>query len=131
MILNSTSAALVVLLNSIAAKTYMSLFYRVQQLLSGSGKKALEIESHPNYKWHHRAQLNEAEWAPLSCALLLFLSAKGVQADLPSTVLAISSVIYFWGRILTGAKKNFISPIGAVGRYVGILLLAMELYALV
>ena len=129
-LLNSTSGALVVLLNSIAAKCFMSLFYRLRQLLSGSGKKAVEIEMQPDYKWTHRTQLNEAEWAPLSCSVLFFLSVKGVPAEMGSTVLAVSSVVYFWGRWLTGPKMNFLGPIAATARYIGVLMLAAEIYGL-
>jgi hypothetical protein len=90
-------------------------------------KKAAEIELDAKYKWASRTQLNEAEWAPLSCAVLFFLAAKGVEANLGSTLLGVGSVVYY-GRLLTGPKVNLLGPLGACLRYAGMALLAMEIF---
>jgi hypothetical protein len=100
------------------------------QVFAGAGgKKAAEIEMDSGYKATRRTQLNDGEWAPLSCSVLFFLSAKCVDGNLGSTILGAGSVIYLWGRI-TMPKNVLIGPIGATLRYIGIILLAKEVYGL-
>ena len=48
------------------------------------------------------AQLNEAEYAPLLTAVLLYLNSEGVAAPLASTLAVGGQVIYFWLRAFVG-----------------------------
>ena len=50
-------AILICLTSSIAAKLYMSMVWRSQQL--GGGKEAVEVEQTKGYRFDSRAQLNE------------------------------------------------------------------------
>ena len=125
--LNSTSAGYIVLVSSVLAKAYMSCYFRVSMLFAGSSKKVAEMEMDPKYKWAHRTQLNDAEWAPLSCAALFFLASKGIEARLGSTLLAFSSVLFTWARF-TLKTKYLIAPLGATIRYIAILMIAKEIY---
>ena len=80
--------------------------------------------THPlsRYRRFHSAQLNEAEYAPIFFAGLLFLHSAGVTAPVWSTLAAFGQVAYFWPRALVGhsheggAKLPPYVP-GALARY--------------
>ena len=81
------------------------------------------------------AQLNEAEYAPLLTAVLLYLNSEGVAAPLASTLAVGGQIIYFWLRAFVGHyHEGGMDPPPyapfAVVRYVALGLLVQELRGL-
>jgi hypothetical protein len=81
------------------------------------------------------AQLNEAEYAPLLTAVLLYLNSEGVAAPLASTLAVGGQVIYFWLRAFVGHyHEGGMDPPPyapfAVVRYIALGLLVQELRGL-
>ena len=82
-----------------------------------------------------KTQLNEAEYAPLLTAVLLYLNSEGVAAPLASTLAVGGQVIYFWLRAFVGHyHEGGMDPPPyapfAVVRYVALGLLVQELRGL-
>ena len=112
-------AASAILLNSAVAKFSMSILFRVPRKDDPKSKV---------YQNASRAQLNEAEYAPLFLAALLFLHAKGIDAPWASTLAVFGQIAYFWGRLATGKMLPF-APLGSTPRYIALFLLAHAVYS--
>lgn len=108
---------------TVSAKLYMSFGIRAKMMgMSDEEKEKFQ----PTYEKVHNAQLNEAEYAPLMVALLLYMHTKGVEAPYAATMAGVSGAIYFWGKVLTG--KFIFTPMGALPRFVACILLTVATY---
>lgn len=90
-LLNSGLAAVVVLGSSFGAKMYMTLFARFK-MLKMSKDELKAFESSREYINASKAQLNEAEFAPVLTAMLLYLHTKNVASPIASTTVAVGQV---------------------------------------
>ena len=124
--IGSGIAAVVVLANSIAAKVYMSVFWRFKIIIAGDKKSIKDVIESGSYKNAHAAQLNEAEWSPLFLVGLLYLHSKGIDAPFASTLAAVGCALYFWARIVLPFPAQV--P-GATMRYLSLIMLCSEIYA--
>ena len=134
--LNAGSSAVVIAVNCLFGKAFMSVFFRMRQM-SGAvfgGKKreeAKRMEDTPFYKFASRSQLNEAEWSAPSLAILLFLHSQNVEAKNAANLIAFGSIWFLWTRLLGGPKAVTVSSIGAVCRYMGFIQMIHQLYLVV
>mmetsp|Transcript_17168 Transcript_17168/g.25732 ORF Transcript_17168/g.25732 Transcript_17168/m.25732 type:complete len:128 (-) Transcript_17168:402-785(-) len=124
MFLSSGIAAVVIMGNSLAAKCLMSFGFRLK-IASGDKKTKTDVLESSSFKNCHTAQLNEAEWAPIFIAGLLYLHSKGIAAPFASTASAVGCVWYFWMK----AFMPFPSHVpGAVLRFISLTMLCWEVY---
>ena len=124
--LTAGHAAFVVAGSSTLAKMYMSFAFRVPAVAKPA--EAEKIFETAEFKNARAAQLNEAEYAPLLSALLLYIHVKGgVRVPIASLLACGGQVLYFWGRIVTG-KALPVTPIAASMRYAALLLLCKGVY---
>jgi hypothetical protein len=136
-VVNSGVGACLCLINTIAAKIYMSVVFRAPTALKVVGGKTKEVkasEDSPKLKFAHKTQMNEAEYSPLLFAGLLFLSVKGIDAPVASTYCYLGSMIFMWGRILIGGESKFHLPptiVGASTRYIGLAMMCYEIWKVV
>jgi hypothetical protein len=102
----------------------MTVGVRVKQVaLDGdAAKKLLSDKKVVNAS---KAQLNEAEWAGVLIAMLLFCFSRSIEASIWATCCCLGQVVYFWGRLAFGAKA---APLGALPRYIGIVGLAYAMF---
>ena len=125
-------------------KILKSQFY--QRVRSGA-EPTFAVDAAPARRWREHAthwlicaqvwsaQLNEAEYAPLLTAVLLYLNSEGVAAPLASTLAVGGQVIYFWLRAFVGHyHEGGMDPPPyapfAVVRYIALGLLVQELRGL-
>merc|ERR1712025_1366605 len=83
----------------LSAGSYMSFGIRVP-MGSMSPEEVKKFMAGPVYDNASRAQLNQAEWAPMLFAALLYFNLKGASGMLVSLVSFLapaSQAIYFWG----------------------------------
>ncbi len=82
------------------------------------------------YKLWHAAQLNEAEYAGIFTACLLYFHVQGVDAGWIPLLYAIGQPLAFWPRVLIGDGNIFFPPqvAGAVCRYFGMALTVWTFY---
>jgi uncharacterized MAPEG superfamily protein len=90
----------------------MTVLFRLKATDGGTPKEEVDkILGSQFYKRVHSAQLNEAEYAPLFAAGLLFLSTKGIEAKTCSTLAVAGQVGYYWLRAYVGnAQEGGIHP---------------------
>jgi hypothetical protein len=110
------------------------VLFRLKATDGGTPKEEVEkIMTSQFYTRVHSAQLNEAEYAPLFAAGLLFLASKGVDAPYVATGAVVGNVGYYWLRAFVGnAQEGGMHPPPyapfAIGRYVALGGMAMELW---
>ena len=103
-------AAVGIIVSSLAAKLSMSLIWRAPTKAGEASRKTAAFTN-----WS-KAQLNEAEYAPMLVAMLLYLHTQDVACPWGATLAVTGQVVYFWGRALTG-RLFPIGPFGAFPRY--------------
>ena len=114
----------------------MTVMFRLKLTMKSTPKaECTKILKSQFYQRVHSAQLNDAEYAPLLTAVLLYLNSEGVAAPLASTLAVGGQVIYFWLRAFVGHyHEGGMDPPPyapfAIVRYVAIGLLVQELRAL-
>ena len=89
-----------------------------------------QVYNSASYKTWHTCQLNEAEYAGIFTAVLLFFHVQGVDAGYIPLCFAIGQPLTFWPRVLVGDFNTPLPPqvLGAVLRYLGMALTAMAFY---
>lgn len=123
--INSGEGAVYVLINCLLAKAFMSFYWRIPIVFAGSNKeKRRQVVEGAFFKNSHAAQLNDAEWAPLFVATLLFLHLKGVEARGASMLAVFGCVEYVWAKILLPFPSH---TLGAVARYISLIMICSEL----
>jgi uncharacterized membrane protein YecN with MAPEG domain len=111
----------------VAGKLFMTFAWRFSIVVADKkGKKDIVDGAH--FKNCHAAQLNDAEYAPIFVATLLFLHSNSVAAPLASTFAAMGSVAYLWGKMCLPFPAQV--P-GASLRYLSLIMIVRELCALV
>ena len=118
-------AALLILINAILAKLWMSCYWRLQIITAGDKRKRSDIVQSRSFKTAHAAQLNDAEYSPLFVAELLFLHVKEVNTPLLNVMAVFGSVQYFWGKIFLPFPGHL--P-GVVARYGALAMLCWEIF---
>ena len=114
----------------------MTAMFRLKLTMKSTPKaECTKILKSQFYQRVWSAQLNEAEYAPLLTAVLLYLNSEGVAAPLASTLAVGGQVIYFWLRAFVGHyHEGGMDPPPyapfAVVRYVALGLLVQELRGL-
>lgn len=90
----------------------MTVLFRAKATDGGTPKEEVEkILGSQFYKRVYSAQLNEAEYAPLFVAGLLYLSAKGIDSQNCATLAVATQVGYYWLRAFVGnAQEGGIHP---------------------
>ena len=122
--------------NLISTQLMMTVMFRLKLTMKSTPKaECQKILKSTFYQRVWSAQLNEAEYAPLLTAVLLYLNSEGVAAPLASTLAVGGQVIYFWLRAFVGHyHEGGMDPPPyapfAIVRYVAIGLLVQELRAL-
>ena len=101
----------------------MTVAVRFKQAGGADAKKLL---GDPKVVNASKAQLNEAEWAGVLIAMLLFCSSQNIEASIWATCCCLGQVVYFWGRLAAGTAK--VAPLGALPRYIGIIGLAYAMF---
>lgn len=104
------------------SKQFMSFTIRMQpfKMDKDALKKYMASES---VVWTQRTQLNEAEYAPILFAMLMFMHVLKVSGPLCTAVsiaAPLSQFVYFYGRVATGQLLPF-TPMGALPRYASML----------
>ena len=137
--LTALQAATVIASQSLFAKLSVTMGLRVWQMLAPDKTAQAKLES--DQPWIQRvkaAQLNEAEYAPLFVALLVFshfsssLSSSSspeghLQPHWAGSMAALTQVGYYWLRILTGYPSIPTAGIATL-RYGALALLCHELF---
>jgi hypothetical protein len=95
-VLNSGSAAVLLLGNSILLKVGISMC-RITKKYEADDKFV---------NCYRPAQLNETEYTSLTLGALLYLKSMHVEARISSTLIAVSNLLYVWCRILFGNTKQ-------------------------
>ena len=114
----------------------MTAMFRLKLTMKSTPKaECTKILKSQFYQRVWSAQLNEAEYAPLLTAVLLYLNSEGVAAPLASTLAVGGQVIYFWLRAFVGHyHEGGMDPPPyapfAIVRYVALGLLVQELRGL-
>ena len=137
-LVSSGRAAALILGHTLACKLLMTQLYRAPmtlRLIGANEENSKKVAGSNTFKRIAAAQLNEAEYSGVFLAALLFLSAKGIDAPLPSTLAIAGQVGYFWARALIGNsfEGGFDPPPyvpGAMMRYASMGLIAFELWKL-
>ena len=87
----------------ISTQLMMTVMFRLKLTMKSTPKaECTKILKSQFYQRVHSAQLNDAEYAPLLTAVLLYLNSEGVAAPLASTLAVGGQVIYFWLRAFVG-----------------------------
>ena len=87
----------------ISTQLMMTAMFRLKLTMKSTPKaECTKILKSQFYQRVWSAQLNEAEYAPLLTAVLLYLNSEGVAAPLASTLAVGGQVIYFWLRAFVG-----------------------------
>ena len=120
MMMSCGQAAVGIIANSLAAKLSMSMVWR------NPNADPLQFQTTAYKNWS-LAQLNEAEYAPMFAAMLLYLHSNNVECPWGATLAVTGQVVYFWGRVLTG-KMMPVTPMGAFPRYIAFGLLGYAVY---
>ena len=132
-------AGVVLLGHTTVTKVMMTALFR------GPGSKASQLgaenwmqvkdklEKDSLYQIMAATQLNEAEYAGPLIAALFFLSAKGVEAPLASSLAVFGQIGYYWPRVFLANKSNFNNGFpfyvpGALARYAAIGMLTYACY---
>ena len=121
---------------SISTQLMMTAMFRLKLTMKSTPKaECTKILKSQFYQRVWSAQLNEAEYAPLLTAVLLYLNSEGVAAPLASTLAVGGQVIYFWLRAFVGHyHEGGMDPPPyapfAVVRYIALGLLVQELRGL-
>ena len=135
--LRSGLAAAALVGHACLTKLSMTLIFRLKTTMKATPKAEVDkITSSTFYKRWHATQLNEAEYAPLLVAALLFLASKGVDAPIASTLAAVGQITYFWLRGLIGHyHEGGMDPPpyvpSALARYAGLGMIAFEVFKLI
>ena len=116
--LTSGNAALLVLVNTVAAKCYMSFGFRAK-MLGKSEKAKIAFKESDDFKTAHSKQLNDAEYGPLFVATLLYLHTQGINNKLVSGAAAFGSVCYMWSHFF-GKLSKVLGPVGATSRFIAL-----------
>merc|ERR1711998_85613 len=111
-------AAACVMAVQLSAGLYMSFAIRVPMNgMSEEGQK--KFLAGDKYQNASKAQLNQAEYAPMLFAALVYLAVKNASGPMVTAVSVMapaSQFIYFWGRVITGSPLPC-APLGALPRY--------------
>ena len=135
-IVPSGTAATIIVGHALLTKLMMTATFRLKLTMKSTPKaECTKILKSQFYQRVWSAQLNEAEYAPLLTAVLLYLNSEGVAAPLASTLAVGGQVIYFWLRAFVGHyHEGGMDPPPyapfAVVRYVALGLLVQELRGL-
>ena len=135
--LRSGLAAAALIAHACLTKASMTILFRLKLTMKSTPKAEVDkILASTFYKRWSSTQLNEAEWASLLVGALLFLSSKGVDAPIASTLAAVGQIGYFWCRGLIGHyHEGGVDPPpyvpAALMRYAGLGMLAFEVYKIV
>ena len=113
--LKSSDAAGLLLAHTLLWKLWMTARWRLWAGAPGS-KQADKMEKDAVFKRHHRAQTNEAEYAPLLVAVALGLALAKVDASLSCSLLFLGQLAYTSALAFLGFP--FYIP-GALMRYAG------------
>jgi uncharacterized MAPEG superfamily protein len=102
-IVPSGTAATIIVGHALLTKLMMTAMFRLKLTMKSTPKaECTKILKSQFYQRVWSAQLNEAEYAPLLTAVLLYLNSEGVAAPLASTLAVGGQVIYFWLRAFVG-----------------------------
>ena len=126
LLISSRTGAIVTFGTTLLGKFYMSFGHRVREVLMGKKNYQAHLQS-DKYKMDSRTQLNEAEYGPWICAILLYLASQGVDAKLGTTLACLGNTGYLVFRLSFGVKLWNTSPFAAT-RYCGLMLLGKALY---
>ena len=118
--LSPLTSATIIFTNSVIGKAYMTSVWR---------KDPDGCPGNPKFDNDRKAQLNEAEWAPLIISGLLCLHIKGESGPtIAAGLVAAGQVWYFWTRVLLFLKNGTPTVLpGGVMRYVGSIMLSVQL----
>jgi len=112
-------AGLIVLVESLAAKVYMTATVRFKQ--TQGDYESVNLEEAQNAS---KAQLNVAEYEALFIAIFLFLHVEKVEnilVTIVAIVVPLAQAVYFWGRVVTKQASPW-APLGALPRYLCMLI---------
>jgi hypothetical protein len=124
--LTPKSGAILAFGTTIFGKLYMSFRHRIVGALKG----AKAGDAHLNEKHTQediRTQLNEAEYAPLICATLLYMGSQNIDAPLATTLAVLGNTGYLLMRFTFGIRVWTTTPFASM-RYTGMFLLMKALY---
>ena len=135
--ITSGTAALGILVHSLATKVFTTTVFRLNLTASSSivpDAVREKVESSLIWKRWNAAQINEAEYVGTFLPILLYLDVKGVDAPLASGLALAGQILYFWPRVLVGHPQEggiFPPPYvpGALMRYMALGLLSKEIYS--
>ena len=125
--------------HSIFAKLLLSLTLRVYQFLEWDEKRKESVETNKRVIQAQKAQLNEAEFAPLIVVLAFDLAMNEnvlttntqEQIALAGASLAtVTNILYVYYRAIFGYPNLGIVAI-AVGRYLGLVLMTSQVWTVV
>ena len=126
LLLTSSTGAAIAFGTTVFGKIYMSFAHRVITAIKGPKAGEAHMQEKAT-KEDHATQLNEAEYAPLICAALFFLSSKGVDAPLATTLAVAGNTGYLLMRFAFGIKVLTTTPFASM-RYTGMILLTKAIY---
>ena len=130
------SAAALTATHSIVIKVLLSITLRLYQYVEHDEKRKESIEKNQRVIDFQKAQLNEAEFAPMIALLAFYLSLNENTLDNPNIALGgaslatIANILYVWFRAVFGYPNVGIVAI-AVSRYLGMVLMMSQIWKVV
>jgi hypothetical protein len=130
------SAAALTATHSIAIKVLLSFTLRLYQYLEHDEKRKESIEKNQRAVDFQKAQLNEAEFAPMIALLAFYLSLNENFVENPNIALggaslaAFANILYVWFRAVFGYPNVGIVTL-AVSRYLGMVLMMSQIWKVV
>jgi hypothetical protein len=128
MSLSCIQAANLLLSHAIFSKMAVSFGVRVYCAVETDSIKKNKYLNKPVVQEFCKAQLNEAEYAALIIAPLLYLHAVGAKGSHWGATLAVlGQVGYVWARAFVG-MPSVPAMVAATVRYAGLILISLELW---
>lgn len=128
MSLSCIQAANIILSHSIITKMAVSFGVRVYTAIEPDETKKSKFMAKPVVQEFCKAQLNEAEYAALIIAPLLYLHAVGARGmNLGATMAVVGQVGYVWSRAYFGFPTPAVAC-AALVRYSGLILICLEMW---
>ena len=126
--INAIQGAAVIVMHSFVTKFLLSGSLRTYAFLESDKVKVAKAEASAVAQRAQKAQLNEAEYAALLAAPLLFLHLQGqTEPTLAATLATVGQVGYFWTRLVFG-YPTVPAVTAAMVRYAGLFLTAKALW---
>ena len=116
------------LINDIVCKFMVTAVVRLYSWLEPSKERKERNMSTPFVSRLCKAQMNVAEWSPMTMAALLYFHVSGVDSGIAPTIAVVGNIGYFWSRLLVGYPTISTAVVATV-RYVGMLMVAAVMYS--